>query len=80
MFYSPPSASVAVIVPCYNGAHYLGEALNSVLAQTHPADQIIVVDDGSTDHSPQIMAEYASKYPQIKAVSQANQGLSLIHI
>jgi glycosyltransferase involved in cell wall biosynthesis len=68
--------SVSVIIPCYNGARYLGEALNSVLVQTQPADEIIVVDDGSTDHSQAIVVEYARKYPQIKTVSQANQGVA----
>ncbi len=76
MIYSKASVSVSVIIPCYNGARYLSEALNSVLAQTCPADEIIVVDDGSTDHSQQIVAEYASKYPQLKAVSQKNQGVA----
>jgi glycosyltransferase involved in cell wall biosynthesis len=50
--------SISVIVPCYNGARYLGEAIESVLAQTHPPLEIIVVDDGSSDGSPEVAKSY----------------------
>ena len=66
---------VSVILPVYNGARFLAEALRSVLAQTLPPDEIIVVDDGSTDGTAQVIAEAsaASTVP-IRAVYQENQG------
>jgi glycosyltransferase involved in cell wall biosynthesis len=64
---------ISVLIPCFNTAHYLGEAIQSVLAQTHPADEIIVIDDGSTDNTAQIAAAFA---PRIQYIYQPNAGLS----
>lgn len=50
--------SVAVIIPLYNGAPWIGEALDSVLAQDMPPNEIVVVDDGSTDSSPDIVRSF----------------------
>jgi glycosyltransferase involved in cell wall biosynthesis len=63
---------ISVVIPCYNQAHYLGEAIESVLAQTDPHYEIIVVDDGSTDTT----SEVASRYPDVRCVRQSNAGLS----
>ena len=63
---------VSVIIPCYNHAHFLGEAISSVINQTYPHIEIIVVDDGSTDDTAQI----AKAYPNIRYVRQNNCGLS----
>lgn len=49
---------VSCIVPCFNGAQYLDEALGSILTQTHRPLEVIVVDDGSTDDSPAIVRRY----------------------
>lgn len=63
---------VSVIIPAYNAETYLGEALESVFAQTAPAFEIIVVDDGSTDST----AAIAKKYDAVRYVHQQNAGIS----
>ena len=63
---------VSVIIPCYNQAHFLAEAIESVAAQSYRHHEVIVVDDGSTDNT----AEVAGDYPTVKCVRQANQGLA----
>jgi glycosyltransferase involved in cell wall biosynthesis len=63
---------VSVIIPCYNHAHFLGEAIASVINQTYPHIEVIVVDDGSTDDTAQI----AKAYPNIHYVRQNNFGVS----
>ena len=66
------AALVSVVIPCYNQAHFLGEAIESVLAQTYPHREIVVVDDGSPDNT----REVASRYPGVRYVRQENQGLA----
>jgi glycosyltransferase involved in cell wall biosynthesis len=63
---------VSVIIPCYRQAHYLAEAIESVLAQTYPHLEIVVVDDGSPDNA----AEIAARYPGVRCVWQPNRGVS----
>ena len=62
---------VSIIIPTYNHAHFISEALNSCLEQTYPDIEIIVVDDGSTDNTQQVLKPYASK---IKYIYQDNAG------
>lgn len=64
---------VSVVAPVYNGAKYLRAALNSALGQTYPALEVIAVDDGSTDASPDILAAYGSR---LRVIRQANAGVS----
>jgi glycosyltransferase involved in cell wall biosynthesis len=64
---------VSVVVPCYNQAAFLREAIDSVLAQTYPHREVIVVDDGSTDDTAAVAAGYAGR---IRLVRQVNRGLS----
>lgn len=66
------SAKVAVVITSYNHAHYLGESIDSVLEQDRPVDEIIVVDDGSTDN-PRAVTD---QYPEVRLIQQVNQGLS----
>ncbi len=66
---------ISVIIPAYNVAPWLPRCLDSILAQTHKNMQIIVIDDGSTDATPQIIDEYAKKDLRIQAVHQKNAGL-----
>jgi glycosyltransferase involved in cell wall biosynthesis len=64
---------VSVVIPTYNRAHYLPEALASALNQTLPVFEIIVVDDGSSDGTTQLMATYGDK---VRYLVQKNQGPS----
>jgi glycosyltransferase involved in cell wall biosynthesis len=59
----PASPSVGVFVPSYNAEDFLGDCLESLLEQTYPVDQIVVCDDASTDDTPSIIRDYASRYP-----------------
>jgi glycosyltransferase involved in cell wall biosynthesis len=65
--------TISVIIPTYNYDRFLREAIDSVLAQTRPAHEIIVVDDGSTDDTPRILAEYGDR---IRVIRQENLGAS----
>lgn len=69
---------IAAVIPLYNGAPYIRAALDSVFAQTVPPDEIIVVNDGSTDTGPDIVAQVAAENPlrPITVLSQANAGQS----
>ena len=62
---------VSIVIPNYNYARFVGAAIESALAQDHPKTEIIVVDDGSTDHSREVIARFGDR---IHAVYQANQG------
>jgi len=66
-------SKVSVIIPTYNYGHYIEEAIDSVLAQTYKDYEIIVVDDGSTDNTEEVVSKYG---PKIKYIYQENQGLS----
>ena len=65
--------SVSVIIPNYNHAHYVSDAINSVLAQTFTDYEIIVVDDGSKDNSREVISAFGDR---VRAIFQHNQGLS----
>lgn len=69
--------SVSIIIPVYNVEKYLSDCLDSVLNQTTPFDEIILVNDGSTDASKDICHIYKSKFPKIKLLEQENMGLSV---
>lgn len=66
--------SVSVVIPCYNGGGFLRETIDSVLAQTYPVLEVIVVDDGSTDNSAVIAEEIG---PPVRVLRQVNQGESV---
>jgi len=69
-------AKVSVIVPVYNVEKYLEKCLSSLVEQTLSEVEIIIVDDGSTDSSPEIIKRYAEKYENIISVQKENGGLS----
>ncbi|MEQ8848772.1 glycosyltransferase family A protein [Botrimarina sp.] len=64
----------SVVVPCYNGAPFLRETLDSVLAQTAPPLEILVIDDGSTDDSAAVAESYGDP---VRVIRQPNQGESV---
>ena len=64
---------ISVVIPTYNRAYRLAAAVDSVLDQTLPAHEVIVVDDGSTDDTRQLLQQ---RYPQITCISQPNHGVS----
>ncbi len=66
-------SSISVIIPTFNRAATLSRAIDSVLAQIHTADEIIVVDDGSTDATQQLLDDH---YPQLRVIRQQNLGVS----
>lgn len=69
-------AVVSVLVPVHNVESYLPQCLDSIIGQTYPNLQIILIDDGSTDRSWKIMQIYASKDSRIEVYRQENQGVS----
>ena len=68
------ACDISVIIPVYNIQQHLRECLDSVLGQSYPHLQVICVDDGSTDESPAILAEYAQKDPRVQVIRQQNAG------
>ena len=65
---------VSAIIPSYNGAQYLEQAVSSVIKQTHAKLECIIVDDGSTDHTQQLCRNLIKKDSRIKYVYQRNRG------
>jgi len=68
----PKTESISVVIPCYNYGHFLPDAVGSVLAQTLRPDEIIVVDDGSTDNT----AEVCKQFDRVRYLWKPNGGLS----
>lgn len=68
---------VSVIIPSFNRAWSLGNAIDSVLAQTHEEFEIVVIDDGSLDHTPELLEKYKADHGEkIQVYTQANAGVS----
>lgn len=65
---------ISIIIPVYNTEKYVGRCLDSVIDQTFRDIEVLVIDDGSTDDSPNIIKSYVQKYPFIRCFSQENFG------
>lgn len=65
---------ISIIVPVYNVEPYLAECIDSLVNQTYPHLEILLVDDGSTDGSGQICDDYAQKDARIKVIHKKNGG------
>ena len=65
---------ISLLIPVYNVEAYLAECLDSALTQTFTDIEIICIDDGSTDSSPEILTHYAAKDPRIRIITKANSG------
>lgn len=70
------NSTVSIIIPVYNSEKYIGRCLDSVLNQTYKNIDIIVINDGSTDNSQEIIDDYQKKYSNIIAIEQKNMGVS----
>ncbi len=66
---------ISVIIPNYNYAHFLPQAIESVLAQTYPRIEIVVVDDGSKDNSIEVLKSYGAR---VRVIEQQNQGVARV--
>ena len=70
------SDTVSVIIPTYNRAHCLGNAVDSVLAQTHAHVEVIIIDDGSTDGTSNLVASRYGSDERVRYIQQANSGVA----
>ena len=69
--------AISIIVPVYKAENYLSRCVDSILEQTFSDFELILVDDGSPDHSGKICDEYAQKDKRITVIHQENQGVSI---
>ena len=65
---------ISIIMPAYNSGKYISDAIESVLSQTFKDWELIIIDDGSTDITPELARKYAMRDKRIKVVSQQNTG------
>jgi len=67
--------TASVILPCYNGARWVGRAVESILVQTYKHFELVIIDDGSTDNSKEIIAPYLCD-ERVRYIYQTNRGFS----
>lgn len=68
---------VTIVLPAYNASEYLRETINSVLCQTFQDFELLVIDDGSTDNTTDIVNDFCQRDSRIRLISQNNQGVSV---
>ena len=72
---SKEHSTISIIVPCYNVELYLKDCVESIIEQTYPNWELILVNDGSKDQTPQLCDQYAAKDHRITVIHQVNGGL-----
>lgn len=65
---------VSIIIPVYNAERYVSRCLDSVAGQTFRSVEVIIVDDGSTDSTPELVEVYTKQYPRFRCIRQENRG------
>lgn len=70
------NGKISVIIPIFNAGAYIGTCIASLLKQTYEAFELILVDDGSTDATPSVLAAYQRQDPRIRVLRQENSGVS----
>lgn len=73
-FYMP---KVSIITPCYNAEKFIGKAIESVRSQSFTDWEYIIVDDGSTDNSAEVIASYTAIEPRLQLIRQSNSGMAV---
>jgi glycosyltransferase involved in cell wall biosynthesis len=73
---SPERGKVSVVIPCYNQAQFLSEAIESVLSGTYQDFEVIVVNDGSEDDTEEVASAYVAEDPRVRLITQQNRGLA----
>lgn len=71
---TPYQPSISIILTVYNGASTLRQSLESLLTQSYPPDQVIVINDGSTDNSAEVAQSVATEHPQVQVITIDNSG------
>jgi len=67
---------ISVIMPAYNAERFITQAIDSILAQTYPHFELIIIDDGSSDNTATIASQYADRDPRVTLIQQARGGVS----
>lgn len=71
------NSKISIIVPVFNSAKWLNKCIDSIIEQTYNNIEIILIDDGSTDNSPEICDEYAKRDSRIRVIHKKNEGVSI---
>ncbi len=70
----PTAIAISVVIPCYNGERFLSESIRSALGQTLAPQEVLMIDDGSTDQSVRVASQFG---PPVRVIRQSNQGESV---
>ena len=68
---------ISIVMPVYNSEKYVAEAIESICSQSYENWELLIVNDGSTDHTPKIIDDYAKKDARIKVFHRKNEGVSM---
>ncbi|WP_177142541.1 glycosyltransferase [Variovorax sp. YR216] len=71
----PSRSRVSIVIASFNYGRFLGECLDACLGQSRPPDEIVIVDDGSTDDTWELLSGYMARHPQVRGIRQLNAGV-----